>query len=209
MDAPHHPPPGAAFRTLVGVSAMAASALLVASGAMELVAGRLFPLQLLAGYVALAAMPFVALGLNALQQPRGGWVGLLGAVLFGAGVTGLSAAALYALVTGLTEADLVRDDFGGIYALDAAAFLAGGLLFGASVLRARAFPAWAGIALVAGVVLSGALAGAGKPGQAQALATAATSAAFAGMAVRCLGGGPRERRRGAVESREKVYADRG
>jgi hypothetical protein len=109
---------------------------------MELAAGRLYTGQLIVTYLAEASIPFFVLGLNSVQQPQGGWPSLVGALMYGVAFVGFSATVLYPLVTGTRDADAVFDDFGAIYGANAALPLAGGLLFGASVLRVRVFPGW-------------------------------------------------------------------
>ena len=74
---------------------------------MELASGRLYTAQLVVTYLAEASIPFFVLGLNSVQQPRAGWVGLLGAVMYGAAFVGFSATVLYPLVTGTRDADAV------------------------------------------------------------------------------------------------------
>jgi hypothetical protein len=60
------------LRVLIGLSAIAFSALYVLSDLMELAAGNLYTGQLIVTYVAEASIPFWVLGLNSVQQPRGG-----------------------------------------------------------------------------------------------------------------------------------------
>lgn len=176
-----------ALRTLIGLAAIAFPALYVASDAMELAAGGLYTGQLIVTYVAEAAIPFYVLGLNSVQQPAGGWLSLVGALIFGVAFVGFSATVLYPLVTGIRDADAVFDDFGAIYTVNAALALVGGLLFGASVLRARVFPEWTGLALIAGLLLTAVLAALGLSEGVQTTGTAIRSVGFAGMGVACLG----------------------
>jgi hypothetical protein len=94
---------------------------------------------------------------------------------------------LYPLVTGTRDADTVFDDFGVIYTIHAGLALVGGLLFGASVFRARVFPGWTGLALIVGLLVTALLAVIGLPEGVQTVGTAIRSIAFAGMGVACLG----------------------
>jgi hypothetical protein len=103
---------------------------------------------------------------------------------------GFSATVLYPLVTGIRDADTVFDDFGVIYSIHAGLAFAGGLLFGASVLRARVFPRWTAFALIAGLLVTALLAGLGLPEGVQTVGTAVRSVAFAGMGLACLRLGP-------------------
>ena len=121
-----------------------------------------------------------------------------GAVTYGVAFVGFSAIALYTLVTGLEELDLVFEDFGALYTVHVALLVAGGLLFGASVLYARVFPRWTGVTLIAGVLLSVAIAAAGLPDGARTLATAVRSVAFAGMGLASVRFGRARRRESAA-----------
>jgi hypothetical protein len=174
------------LRILVGLAAIASSALYVLSDVMELAAGRLYTGQLIVTYVAEASIPFFILGLNGVQQPRGGWPSLVGALMYGLAFVGFAATVLYPLVTGTRDADAIFDDFGAIYGVNAALAFVGGLLFGASVLRAGVFPGWTGLALIAGLLLTAVLVGLGLPEGVQPVGTAVRSVAFAGMGVACL-----------------------
>lgn len=107
--------------------------------------------------------------------------------MYGVAFVGFSATVLYPLVTGTRDADAVFDDFGVVYGVNAALAFAGGVLFGASVFRARVFPTtWTGPALIAGLVLTALLAGLGLPEEVQTVGTAIRSVAFAGMDAACL-----------------------
>jgi hypothetical protein len=145
--------PNRDLRVLVAVAAIAFSALYVVSDVIELAAGGLTTGQLVVTYVAEVSIPFYVLGLNSLQQPRGGWPSLVGALMYSVAFVGFSA---------------------------------GGLLFGASVLRARVFPRWTGFALIAGLLVTAILAGLGLPEGVQTVGTAVRSIAFAGMGAALL-----------------------
>lgn len=164
--------------------------LYVVSDVMELAAGRLYTTQLIVTYLAEAAIPFYVLGLHAAQQPKGGWMSLVGAVLYGAAFVGFSATVLYPLVTGDRDPDAVFEDFGVIYDIHAVLAFVGGSLFGAAAIRARVFPRWTGIALIGGLLLTALLAGAGAPEGVQTLGTAVRSAAFVGMGLSVLAARP-------------------
>jgi hypothetical protein len=173
-------------RILIGLAAITFSALYVVSDVMELAAGGLYTGQLIVTYVAEASIPFFVLGLNSVQQPRGGWLSLVGALMYGVAFVGFSATVLYPLVTGIRDADTVFDDFGAIYDVNAVLVFAGGLLFATSVLRARVFPRWTALVLIAGLLLTAILSGLGLPEGVQTVGTAVRSVAFAGMGVACL-----------------------
>lgn len=174
------------LRLLVGAAAIVFSALYVLSDLMELAAGELFTAQLWVTYVAEAAIPFYLVGLNAVQQPQGGWMSLIGSVLYGVAFVGFSATVLYPLVIGDRDPDAVFEDFGAIYDAHSGLALLGGTLFGISVIRAEVFPRWTGVALLAGLLLTAVLVVAGAAEGVQTAGTATRSLAFAGMGAWCL-----------------------
>jgi hypothetical protein len=110
--------------------------------------------------------------------------------MYSVAFVGFSATVLYPLVTGTRDADTVFDDFGAIYTIHAVLALVGGLLFGASVLRAHVFPRWTAFALIAGLLITAFLAVIGLPEGVQTVGTAVRSAAFAGMGAACLRSAP-------------------
>lgn len=110
--------------------------------------------------------------------------------MYGFAFVGFSATVLYPLVTGARDPDAVFDDFGVIYDLNAGLAFVGGLLFGASVLRAGVFAGWTGLALIGGLVLTALLVALGLPEGVQTVGTAHRSAAFVGMGAACLARSP-------------------
>lgn len=178
-----------AVRRLTGAAAIVFSALYVVSDVMELAAGRLYTGQLIVTYLAEAAIPFFVIGLHGAQRRNGGWLSLTGALLYGVAFVGFSATVLYPLVTGARDADVVFEDFGVIYDVNALLALSGGLLFAFAVIRAGVFPRWTGLALGAGLLLTGILSALGLPEGVQTIGTAVRSLAFAGMGAACLSQG--------------------
>ena len=178
--------PDDGLRILIGVAAIVSSGLYIVSDLMELASGGLYTGQLIVTYLAEASIPFFVVGLNSVQQPRGGWPSLIGALMYGVAFVGFSATVLYPLVTGARDADAVFNDFGAIYGVNAALAFAGGLLFGASVLRAQIFPRWTGVALIVGLLVTALLAALGLPESVQTVGTALRSVGFAWMGVACL-----------------------
>lgn len=175
------------LRVVIGVAAIAASALYVLSDLMELAnGGDLYTGQLIVTYLGEAAIPFFIVGLNSVQQPQGGWMSLIGSVLYGVAFVGFSATVLYPLVTGDRDPDVVFEDFGAIYDVHSGLAALGGTLFGVSVLRAGVFPRWTGIALLAGLALTAALVAVGAAEGVQTIGTAIRGVAFAGMGAFCL-----------------------
>lgn len=81
MARPDVPPyPSATLSVSVGLAALIFSVLYFASDLLELVQGGFSAGQLVLTYVAVAAIPIFVIGLYAVQLPRIGWLGLVGAV---------------------------------------------------------------------------------------------------------------------------------
>jgi len=72
------------LRLPVGLVALISAVLYMISDLLELVSEGFSPAQLSMTYIAFVAIPFVVLGLHAIQQSRGGWLSLIGAVAYGA-----------------------------------------------------------------------------------------------------------------------------
>ena len=133
--------PGLDHRWALGLAAVAFPVLDALAGALGLLRGGPSPALLWASHVAAAAVPFVVLGLHAVQRPRAGWLSLTGAVAYGAASVFFAGATLCALARGP----------GGHGAA------IGGLLFGTAVARAVAragvLPGWTGLLFAAGAAL--------------------------------------------------------
>lgn len=172
--------------TAIGVLAIASSSLYILSDVMELAnGGDLYTAQLVVTYLGEATIPLFIVGLHFAQRPQAGWMSLAGAAMYAVAFVGFSATVLYPLVTGDRDPDRVFEDFGGIYDAHAALAFAGGLLFGAAVLKARVFPRWTGWALIGGLLLTAVLVAAGAPEGIQTSGTAVRGAAFIGMGAAC------------------------
>jgi len=172
---------------LVGVAAVAFSALYFVSDVIELAQDGFSTFQLSLTYAAEAAIPLFVLGLYALQRPRIGSLGLVGAVAYAYVYVFFTGTVTYALVNGTDAFDALSDTMGAWMTVHGALMVLAGLAFGLAVVRARALPGWTGVALILGVVLvavSSAL-----PDVVQTAAAGVRDLAFAGMGVSLLRGG--------------------
>lgn len=181
-------PSETALRRLVGVTALASSGLYLLSDAAELLGRGFSSVQLYATYVAFVAVPFVVLGLHALQRPRAGWLGLVGAVSYGVSYVFYAGTALHAIVTKTTDYAALVGDLGTLYTIHGGLLVVGGTLFGVAVVRAAVWPRWTGVALVVGVVLAVLLHVLRLPAVAQVASSTVRNVAFIGMAVAALRG---------------------
>jgi hypothetical protein len=174
---------------LVGVAAVAFSAVYLLSDVIELFQGGFSTLRLCLTYAGEAAIPLFVLGLYSAQRPRIARLGLFGAGAYAYSYVFFTATVVYALVAGTPNYQALADVFGPWMVIHGLVMLLGGLMFGLAVARAGVLPRWTGVCLMAGVVLVSAASG--LPTLARTVAESLPAAAFAGMGFALLG----ERRR--------------
>jgi len=135
-------------------------------------------------YLGEAGLPFVLLGLWAVQRPAAGRLALLGAVLYAYAFVFFTGTVLYALAARSPDWPAVVDRFGPWLTVHGAVMVAGGVLFGAGVVRAGVLPRWTGYALGVGVVLVAITSEA--PDLVRALAAVVPNTALVSMGVSAL-----------------------
>lgn len=163
----------------VGLAALGFSVLYFVSDVVELVQGGFSPGQLLLTYAAEAAIPAFVLGLYAVQVPRIGRLGLVGAVGYAYAFTYFTGTVLLALVTEARDWSALEDQLGVWVVVHGAVMVLAGLAFGLAVVRAGVLPRWTGLVLMLGVVLVAA--SASLPSGPQVVAAAVRDLGFAGM----------------------------
>jgi hypothetical protein len=174
------------MRTLVGTSGVIAPALHSLTDVLEALGAGFSVLQLGLNYAAFVAMPFSVLGLYAMQRPRIGWLGLSGALAYGAAFVYFTGSTAYALARGTPDYATLLRELGGLYIAHGVLMVAGGILFGVAVIRARVLPPWTGFALIAGVSLNLLVAVSPAPPILQTLGSAVRNSALIGMGVAVL-----------------------
>jgi hypothetical protein len=168
----------------VGLSALVFSALYFLSDVLELAQGGFSTGQLILTYAAEAAIPIFVIGLYAVQLPRIGRLGLLGAIGYAYAYVYFTGTVLFALVVGASDFASLEDDLGVWVVLHGAVMVVAGVAFGIAVVRAGVLPRWTGFVLMAGVVLVAA--SDGLPGVVQVLAAGVRDLGFAGMGAALL-----------------------
>ena len=125
------------MRVAVGSVTLVSSAGYLLSELMELVhEGFSWP-QLLLTYTAFALVPFAVIGLHALQHARADWTSLAGATAYGLAYVFYAGTALYALAAETKDSAALVEALGGLYTAHGFLLIAGGLLLGGAVMRAR------------------------------------------------------------------------
>jgi hypothetical protein len=124
------------LRWIVAVTAIIAPTLHLLSDILEWIDGGFSRIQLLINYAGFLPMPFLMLGLYAVQRPRIGWFGLIGAVLYGIAFIYFAHTTLYALEESIPNYEILWSKLGGIYTFHGGLMVAGGVIFGLDSLRA-------------------------------------------------------------------------
>jgi hypothetical protein len=155
------------------------------SDLIELAQGGFSTGQLALTYAAEAAIPLVVLGLFAVQRPRIGALGLIGAATYAYTFVFFTSTVVYAIVNQTHDWNELTTQLGGWIAVHSVLMVLAGVMFGAAVIRAGVLPRWTGVTLIAGMVLLAITAR--LPAAAQTMAAAVRDVAFAGMGAALLG----------------------
>jgi hypothetical protein len=168
----------------VGLATVAFTAVYFISDLIEIAQGGFSTFRLVLTYAGEAAIPLFVIGLYAVQRPRIGRLGFLGAIAYAYSYVFFTSTVVYALISGTPNYTALVKVFGVWMTVHGLILLVGGLAFGLAVVRARVLPRWTGICLMAGVVL---VAGAsGLPDIARTGAAAVPAIAFIGMGIASL-----------------------
>jgi hypothetical protein len=149
---------GAVLPFVVGAVALLAPALHTISDVVEWHNGGFTAFQLGLNLVAFLPMPLLLLGLWAVQVPRPGTAGLVGALLYGTAFAYFTWTTLYAMTEHLPTYEALWSRLGGTYTFFGAAMVIGGVLFAVSAMRAGWYPRFAVLVFLAGLVVNLALA---------------------------------------------------
>ncbi|WP_433719538.1 hypothetical protein ACQP2Y_32805 [Actinoplanes sp. CA-051413] len=177
---------------LVGLVAVAFSAIYLFSDLLELVHGGFSTSQLVLTYAAEAAIPLFVLGLYGVQRPRIGRLGLTSAVLYAYTFVYFTGTVVYALVEGTSDWPALERRLGMWITIHSALMIVAGIGFGIAVIRARVLPWWTGATLIAGMLLM--VSTLSLPAAAQTASAAVRDLGFMAMGAVLLVRGGRHRR---------------
>jgi hypothetical protein len=166
---------------LVGLVALAFSALYFVSDVIELAQGGFSTAQLSLTYAAEASIPLFVLGLYALQRPRIGRLGLVAALAYAYTFVFFTSTVVWALIDNTSDWNALTSQFGAWITVHSAVMLIAGIAFGVAVVRARVLPRWTGAALILGMILM--TVATALPDVAQTAAAGVRDLAFAGMGL--------------------------
>jgi hypothetical protein len=179
--------PTADLPLLVGAAALGFSALYLVSDLIELAQGGFSTPQLALTYSAEAAIPLFVMGLYAVQRPRIGSLGLIGALAYAYTFVFFTSTVVYALVSHTKDWDALTHQLGAWITIHSALMVVAGLTFGAAIIRAEVLPRWTGALLMLAMLLM--IVATALPNAAQTAAAATRDIAFAGMGASLLGVG--------------------
>jgi hypothetical protein len=169
---------------VVGVAAVAFTAVYFISDLIEVAQGGFSTFRLVLTNAGEAAIPLFIIGLYAVQRPRIGRLGFLGAIAYAYSFVFFTSTVVYALISGTPNYTALAKLFGPWMTVHGLILLLGGLAFGWAVVRAGVLPRWTGVCLMAGVVLV--VAASGLPDIARTVAAAVPAIAFIGMGAALL-----------------------
>lgn len=121
---------------IIAVTAIIAPLLHLISDILEWNSGGFSRIQLLINYAGFLPMPFLFIGLYAVQRPKNNWIGLTGAILYAVAFIYFAHTTLYALAESFPNYELLWNRLGFVYTFHGGLMVVGGLLFGFSSLKA-------------------------------------------------------------------------
>jgi len=110
--------------------------------------------QLLINYAAFLMMPFVFIGLCAIDWPRIGWIGLLGSALYTVSFIYFAHTTLLAIELSIQDYEQLWSRLGGVYTLHGGLMIVGGLSFGIAAIRARTLWTPGVVVFLAGIAIN-------------------------------------------------------
>ena len=174
------------LRLIIGLATIIAFTLHILSDALEVLSGGFSANQLWINYVAFLPIPFLMVGLYAVQLPRVGWMSLGGAIAYGTSFIFFSGTTLYALVAKTADYPTLVEELGSIYTFFGGLMVAGGILFGIAAIKAKVFPKWTGWLLILGVALNLLFSLLAFPDLSQIVGSMVRNVAFIGMGIAIL-----------------------
>jgi len=177
------------LRRLVGASCILAPILHSLTDALEWYQAGFSTSQLLLNYVAFLPMPWLLLGIFAVEEKPLGKAGLAGALMYGAAFTYFAHTTLHALAVSAPDYESLWRSLGPAYTVHGGLMVAGGLLFAWSAWRAKALAPVAVLLFGAGLLLNLVLALLPAPEILQTLGTLVRNAGLVGMGCALLRGG--------------------
>lgn len=168
----------------VGIVAIIAPGLHFLSDLMEWSANGFSRAQLLVNYAAFLPMPFLLLGLHALQAARASWLSLIGALIYGIAFVYFTHTTLVAIEELVPNYETLWHRLGWVYTTHGTLMIAGGALFGITALRARVLSRTGIVLFLVGIAMNLAVGLTSLPDIVQTVGSA-----FRNLGLMCVGVG--------------------
>lgn len=139
---------------VIAVTAIVAPTLHLISDILEWSNGGFSRVQLLINYAGFLPMPFLMIGLYAVQRPKIGWLGLLGAIIYGIAFIYFAHTTLLALEESFPNYETLWQRLSAVYTFHGGLMVSGGLLFGFSALKTKVLWQKGVILFIVGLLLN-------------------------------------------------------
>lgn len=138
---------------IVGFMTVSAAAAHMASDLLELYNNGFSRFQLWLNYLAFLPMPYLTLGICLCHKKKLRPWAYIGSILYGSSFVYFQHSTLYALELDIREYDVLWQKLGAIYTAYGVVMIAGGLLFGLSILKTGEITRVGSLVFVMGLVL--------------------------------------------------------
>lgn len=139
---------------IIAITAIAAPTLHLISDVLEWSNDGFSRVQLLINYAGFLPMPFLMLGLYAVQRPKIGWLGFIGAIAYAVAFIYFAHTTLLALEESFSNYEMLWQRLGTVYTFHGGLMVLGGLLFGFSAIKAKVLWQKGVILFIVGLLLN-------------------------------------------------------
>jgi hypothetical protein len=142
------------LHVVVGLTALVAPALHTVTDVMEWNSLGFTDVQLWLNLLAFLPMPFLLFGLYAVQEPKPGAAGLIGALLYGTAFAYFAHTTIYALTERVPTYEQLWARLGATYTVFGGLMVLGGLLFAWSAIRVGWLPRTSVFIFLSGIAVN-------------------------------------------------------
>lgn len=139
---------------IIAITTISAPILHLISDVLEWSGSGFSRAQLLINYAGFLPIPFLMLGLYAVQRPKVGWLGLTGALLYGTAFIYFAHTTLISIEMSLPNYVVLWQRLGSVYTFHGGLMVVGGLAFGFSALKAGVLSRTGIILFIFGLLLN-------------------------------------------------------
>ncbi|MGL6260889.1 hypothetical protein [Vibrio sp. WXL210] len=168
---------------VIGVSTIVAPSVHILTDAAEWYHGRFSVFWLWLNYIAFVAMPFVVIGLYAIQRSKIQSFGLIGALLYGIAFVYFAHTSLYAITENVLDYQALLQQLGSLYTVHGLLMVVGGIGFGIATYKVQIFPVWTSILFIIGIAANLLVAIIGAPEILQTIGSTVRNLGLIGMGI--------------------------